>query len=55
VEDLVEVKEKMVNRLWGVMREIGLEVEREKVEVLCKKISKTYSLHGCLSLKEKSV
>jgi len=53
VEDLVEVKEKMVERLWGLLRSVGVEVEREKIVVLCKKASRTYSLHGCLSLKEK--
>lgn len=48
VEDLVEVKEKMEQELKELLKVfVGGNLEEERVDLLCKKVSKTYALHGC--------
>jgi len=47
VEDLVEVKEKMIDELHKVLKRFLPNIEREKVELLTKKVSRTYSIYGC--------
>jgi len=47
VEDLVEVSERMKIKLKELLSFYFKDLEDEKVELLCKKASKTYALHGC--------
>jgi len=47
VEDLVEVKDKMIKRLQELLTMIYGNVDITKVNILCHKISKTYSWYGC--------
>ena len=47
VEDLVEVKNGIEARLWSSLQQFNGVVNIESIELLCKKISKTYAIFGC--------
>ncbi len=47
VEDLVEVSERMKMKLTELLSFYFKNLEDEKVDLLCKKVSKTYAVHGC--------
>jgi len=47
VEDLVEVRENMKIKLKELLSFFVKNIEDVKVDLLCKKVSKTYALHGC--------
>jgi len=51
VEDLVEIRQKMQSTLGSLFHKfIGQTITEDKLDFLCKKVSKIYSQNGCSSL-----
>jgi len=49
VEDLVEMKEKIQAKLKSVLEDLVGPIEDSRLELLIRKVSKTYTLYGCLN------